>query len=78
MSDYQLRYAAGTYWLLDMGQEGFDYQSPVCLNETGAYLWRLFQKGLDKEAIARQLSEEYGLEWEEAWRDTNEFFHCFK
>jgi hypothetical protein len=78
MSDYQLRYAAGKYWLLDMGQKGFSYQSPVCLNETGAYLWRLFQKGLEKEEIARLLSVEYGLEWEEAWQDTNEFFHCFR
>jgi hypothetical protein len=77
MSDYQLRYAAGRYWLLDTGQQGLDYQAPICLNETGAYLWKLFQKGLSREEIAGQLSREYGLDWEEAWQDTNGFFNCF-
>jgi hypothetical protein len=72
MAEYQLRRAAGKYWLLDM-QQGFDYHSPICLNESGAYLWQLYQKGCTREEIAGQLSREFELEWEEAWQDTNDF-----
>ena len=33
---YQLRYAAGIYWLLDMSQPGYPYRKPLPLNEMGA------------------------------------------
>jgi hypothetical protein len=74
--DYQLRYAAGRYWLLDMRQQGAEYQGPICLNESGAYLWKLFEAGKSREQIAIQLSGEFDLELEEARRDTDEFFNC--
>jgi hypothetical protein len=78
MAEYQLRRAAGKYWLLDMQQQGFDYHSPICLNESGAYLWQLYQTGCTREEIAGQLSREFGLGWEEALQDTNDFFNCIQ
>ena len=33
---YQLRQAAGAYWLLDM-EQGEQYKKPFMLNECGAY-----------------------------------------
>ena len=36
---YQIRQAAGMYWLLDMEQPGIPYRQPVLLNETGAAFW---------------------------------------
>lgn len=76
MAEYQLRFAAGKYWLLNM-QQGMEYQSPVCLNESGAYLWKLYEQGWSRAEIAKYLADDYGLEWEKAWQDTNEFFNCF-
>lgn len=32
---YQLRCAAGKYWLLDMEQDGETYRPPLMLNESG-------------------------------------------
>jgi hypothetical protein len=71
---FQLRCAAGKYWLLDMEQKGFAYQPPRCLNESGAYLFALSQKGLSREAIACRLCSEFGLGQEEARQDVDGFF----
>ena len=35
---YQLRHAAGRYWLLDMQQEGLVYHKPIELNECAAFI----------------------------------------
>lgn len=71
--DYQLRYAAGTYWLLNMRQRGTDYVKPLALNASGADLWRMLRDGFDKAAIADRLCGEYGLEREAALKDVEEF-----
>lgn len=42
---YQLRCAAGKYWLLDMEQDGEPYRPPLMLNESGAYIFRQYKIG---------------------------------
>ncbi len=71
--DYQLRYAAGIYWLLNMKQRGFSYIRPLSLNECGAYLWRMLSEGAGQAEIVTRLCEEYGLAREEALRDVEAF-----
>ena len=39
---YQIRHAAGQYWLLDMHQEVEDYKAPIVMNETGALILQSF------------------------------------
>ena len=58
-SRYQMRYAAGIYWLLDMGQAGVPYRKPLAMNEAGARIWELTSQGYDDEEISEKLSEEY-------------------
>ena len=70
---YQLRYAAGKYWLLNMEQSGLDYKSPICLNEGAAYLWEIFEQGSTKEQIVEHLCREYGLSYDEAANDVEMF-----
>ncbi len=72
-SDYQLRYAAGTYWLLNTKQRGLNYIRPLSLNDCGAYLWRMLSEGNDKAKIVDKLCEEYGLKREEALGDVEDF-----
>ena len=62
---YQLRYAAGIYWLLDMSQPGYPYRKPLPLNEMGAAIWTMMEKGLDLEEISADLAAEYGISQEE-------------
>ncbi len=58
---YSVRKAAGSYWLLDMQQDGKNYIEPIALNESGAKIWELASQGLDISAIAEQLAKQYGI-----------------
>ena len=42
---FQLRHAAGIYWLLDMEQEIGTYKKPLPMNEAGAEIFKLMQEG---------------------------------
>ncbi|MCD7954334.1 MAG: PqqD family protein [Lachnospiraceae bacterium] len=70
---YQLRHAAGIYWLLDMGQSGMPYVKPVPMNEMGAAIWNMWQRGLDLDEIAEKLSETYEIPVGQAREDAGEF-----
>lgn len=62
MDRFQLRKAAGEYWLVDMEQNPFEYKNPLSVNEVGAYIWEGLQEGLNKGQIAGRLSKEYEVE----------------
>ncbi len=72
-SDYQLRYAAGMYWLLNVRRRGLDYVRPLCLNECGAYLWKMLCEGIGKNEIEDRFCKEFGIEREEAQKDVEDF-----
>lgn len=73
MSAYQLRYAAGQYWLLDMEQEGNPYKHPKNLNCVGAEIWKRMESGQQMEQIAQELAREYEVEVEEVRKDIADF-----
>lgn len=56
---YQLRYAAGCFYLLDTEQPGMPYKQPMELNEIGAEIWQMMAKGDTAEQIVQKLSKEY-------------------
>lgn len=70
---YQLRYAAGLYWLLDMEQTGGTYKKPVIMNECGAYIWQNYIESVSEQEIAGMLHTRYGISSEEALKDVREF-----
>lgn len=70
---YQLRYAAGVYWLLDMEQTGRAYRKPIVMNECGAYIWENYSQQAEEDRIADLLHERYGISREEAAADVNQF-----
>lgn len=72
--NYQLREAAGSYWLIDMTQNGKIWKKPLQLNETGAVLLQGFFKGRTPEALAGELAKEYELPVETMRADVTEFF----
>lgn len=75
---YQLRHAAGRYWLLDMQQEGPDYQKPVELNECAALIWKWNDQGKTQDEIAQELHNMYEIPMEQAKEDTQEFIRSLK
>jgi len=70
---YQLRYAAGIYWLLDMEQTGEEYKKPVTMNECGAYIWQNYIESASEQEIAGMLHRRYGISSEEALEDIRGF-----
>lgn len=70
---YQLRHAAGMYWLLDMQQPGVPYKKPIAINEMGAQIWKLMQEEKEDEAIAKTLSASYGVSQEVILEDVKGF-----
>ena len=69
---YQLRQAAGAYWLLDM-EQGEQYQNPFLLNECGAYIYRASISGMSEDALMQAFAKEYGLSFSCAQSDVGQF-----
>lgn len=71
--NYQLREAAGFYWLIDMSQSGRAWKQPLRLNETGALLLEGFYEGRTPEELVCMLAECYELPPEELREDVQAF-----
>ncbi len=70
---YQLRKAAGLYWLIDCKQSGVPYKRPVVMNETGAWIWNLILQGKNMKEIGQAVSRKYEEELQTAQEDTEQF-----
>lgn len=70
---YQIREAAGQFWLIDMEQSGENYVPPVGMNETGARIAEVFMETGDIQQCAGKLQEIYGIERQEAEEDAAAF-----
>lgn len=70
---YQIRYAAGVYWVLDMRQNGKEPVRPVMLNESGAGLLRMLLNNQPREALVEYLCQLYELDRQQAKQDVADF-----
>lgn len=77
-SEYQLRSAAGQYYLLHMSQKGVPYEQPLVLNTIGAEIWRLLLRGNSTEQMADQLGQKYNVETGEIKKDILYFYSQLK
>ncbi|MBE7052761.1 MAG: PqqD family protein [Ruminococcaceae bacterium] len=50
----------------------------ITLNETSAFIWRMLEKGSDKETIAQNMIKEYSIDKETALLDISEFINILK
>lgn len=66
---FQLRHAAGIYWLLDMEQETGHYKAPLAMNEMGAEIFSLMQEGKSNLQIAEILVGRYSSKPEDVLSD---------
>ena len=71
--EYQLREAAGAFWLLHMTQQGMPFEEPMVLNDSGALIWENYAAGASEEEIVHLLQETYEISGEMASEDTKEF-----
>lgn len=75
---YVLRQAAGYYWLLDTKQSGALYRPPMPMNEVGADIWKMLDKGLGISEIVEWISREYEVDRTDAEQDVRDFLNQLK
>lgn len=73
MGRYQLRYAAGSYWLSDTGPDHGKIPKPFELNETAADIWKMLEEGKGTEEIAQCFTEGNEEEGKEIQKDIEKF-----
>ena len=78
MAKYVMRYAAGTYWLLDIEQSGQPYRPPLTMNELGARIWTMLSGGESMEQIIEILTREYEQPRERVTEDVALFVQMLK
>ena len=71
--NFLLRNVADTWVVIPLGQDMLDLNGIINLNETGAFLWEKLRCGASVEELARALTEEYEVTFEEAITDAEAF-----
>ena len=72
-SGFVIREIAGQYIAVPVGERVNDLHGMIALNETGAFIWKLLENEKTEEDLARALTEEYEVSYEEALEAVREF-----
>ena len=68
-----LRQVADTWTVLPLGKDIINFDGMLTLNDTGAMLWQMLEKGADKEELAKSITNEYDVSEQQALADIEEF-----
>lgn len=60
--DLMLRNIAGTWVVVPMGERLLELNGMIKINESGALVWRLLEKGSSQEEIIAAFLEEYEVD----------------
>lgn len=71
--DFILKKIAGSYIVVPVRQQAVDFSGIIKLSETGALLWRLLEKGTDREEMIAKLLDEYLVDDDTAAADVDRF-----
>lgn len=77
-SDFILREVAGSYVVVPVNDRTMDFNGMINLNETGAFLFELLQKGAEKTELISRMLEEYEVTAEKAEADIDKFIQKLK
>ena len=72
-SGYILRQVMDIYVVMGIGSEAYVPNQIMSVNETGAFLWRLIEKGTEKQELVENLVKEYEVDAETAEKDVDAF-----
>lgn len=70
---YILREVAGSFIVVAVGDAVKEFNGVVNLNETGAFLWKILEKGATQDELLKQLLEEYDVDEKTAKNDIQNF-----
>lgn len=72
-SGYVLRQVMDVYVVMGIGSGAYEPNRIMSVNDTGAFLWRLLEKGTGKEELADSLTKEYDVDIRTAEADVDAF-----
>lgn len=72
-SGFTLRKVIDVYVILGIGSEAYVPNQIMSVNEVGAFLWGLLEKGAEKQELVESLTNEYDVDAETAARDVEAF-----
>ena len=68
-----LRQVADTWTVLPLGKDIINFNGMLILNDTGAMLWQLLEKGAEKADLVSAITAEYDISEEEAEADIDAY-----
>ena len=71
--DFVLKKIAGSYVVVPVRTRAVDFSGIIKLTETGAFLWKLLEKGADREVLISSLLSEYEVDEATAAADVDRF-----
>ena len=71
--DFLLKKIAGSYVVVPVRSRAVDFSGIIKLSETGAFLWKLLEKGADREELIAAILDEYLVDEETASADVDRF-----
>ena len=77
-NNFLLRKVADSYVVVPVGKMSLDFNGIITLNETGAFLFELLQKGCEREDLVAKLLDEYEVSAEKASADVDKFLEKVK
>ena len=77
-NNFLLRKGADSYVVVPVGKMSLDFNGIITLNETGAFLFELLQKGCEREDLIAKLLDEYEVSAEKASADVDKFLEKVK
>lgn len=77
-SDFVLRQVAGTWIVLPLAEKTISFSGMLTLNDSGAMLWKLLERGCDQGELVCALTSEYAVSEEQAGMDVQEFIDKLK
>lgn len=76
--DFVIRKIANSFVVVPVNNLTLDFNSIIHLNETGAFIFEILQKGAEKDHILEKMIEEYEVSPETASADIDNFIQKLK
>lgn len=71
--NFILKKIAGSYVVVPVRSRAVDFSGIIKLSESGAFLWKILEKGADREELIAKMLEEYAVDEATAAADIDRF-----
>lgn len=73
--NYILREVAGSNIVVPIGDAQMSFNGIMTLNDVGTFIWKILEKGADREKIVERVLETYDVAREKAEQDIDKYLN---